>query len=74
MGVLRMEVDDEDEDDELEEDKLDEDDQRLLLDERVSFDNFLLAFFRSPSDESLEDALIPSQTLFRLTPPRGLVT
>jgi hypothetical protein len=41
-GVLRMEVDDEEEDDKLEEDKLDEDDRRLLLDERVSLDSFLL--------------------------------
>jgi hypothetical protein len=59
-----MEVDDEDEDDELEEDELDEDDRRLLLDERVSLDSFLLAFFLSPSDESLDDALFPPRRSF----------
>jgi hypothetical protein len=62
--VLRTAVDDEDEDDKLKEDKLDEDGLRLLLDERVSFDNFLLAFFRSPLDESLDDAPFPLRCSF----------
>jgi hypothetical protein len=57
--VLRTEVDDKDEDDELKIDELDENDRCLLLDERVSLDSFLLAFFRSASDESLDDALLP---------------
>jgi hypothetical protein len=56
-----MEVDDEDKDDELEEDELDEDNRGFLLDERVSLDSFLLAFFRSSSDMSLDDALLPPQ-------------
>jgi hypothetical protein len=67
--MLRTEVDDEDEDDELEEDELDEDeldedDRGLLLDERVSLDSFLLAFFRSASDESLDDAPLPRRRSF----------
>jgi hypothetical protein len=66
--VLRTEVDDKDEGDELEEDELDEDeledDRRLLLDERVRLDSFLLAFFRSASDESLDDALLPHRRSF----------
>jgi hypothetical protein len=59
MGVLQTEVDDKDEGDKLKEDKLDEGDRRLLLDVRVSLNSFLLAFFRSASDVSFDDALLP---------------